>query len=562
VTERTYLIIDTETSGLKPENNGVCEIAWLEVSEEGEVLDQHYSLIDPEWPIAPAAQAVHGISQADVSEAPTLHEYFTIIHSEHPFDRDGLVFVAHNCVTGDHEVLTPEGWVRFDELGQTATVMQWDMKTQEMQYVECPVIKKMHEGEVLEWGTYYHKGVYTPEHRFVYKPAHKIDSPWGFAPAEEIATRGPNSIYIPAGGHYQPKEPLTLTPLEAQILEMIRADGNIEPGKTLRARFRFKKLRKVERCRELLDLYGAEYHYTQEGDVHIIRVRAHSGMHSLCEMLGVGKEKAYGRWLLELEPKARKALLDEVEYWDGWVSPRNQGGEQVQVHSSKRGDLEVLRDLAILDGRCAKLREEKPNVRGYSRPDSKISSLGIRTKEKIKTLEAPKRKAFSGEVFCVTVPSGAFLIRRNGATWVTGNCPFDWGFVGHHFPRGAEQMDTLALARRFYPDSDNHKLPTLAVMLGLETFDHKKAHGALADVRVLWEFVQKMQEDFGLTLEELLALANEFVPVETCTYKKHQGKPWVRVWVEDPDYVTWVSAQPWCRADLRKTLEMIQAGEL
>lgn len=138
------------------------------------------------------------------------------------------------------------------------------------------------------------------------------------------------------------------------------------------------------------------------------------------------------------------------------------------------------------------------------------------------------------------------------------NAPFDWGFLSEHFPGKVVLFDTLKAARRVYPSAENHKLGTLAITLGLE-FNHLEAHGALADVEVLLALVKKMQEDTGMTLPELVEMSNEFVPVEVCKYKKHEGTKWVDVLKKDPDYLGWILGQAWCKDDLRQTLVALTA---
>ena len=72
-----YIVGDTETSGLSA-SPGVCEIAWAEIDEQGNVLDLQHSLIDPEVPICPAASGVHHITDDMVADAPTMEEFFTV----------------------------------------------------------------------------------------------------------------------------------------------------------------------------------------------------------------------------------------------------------------------------------------------------------------------------------------------------------------------------------------------------------------------------------------------------------------------------------------------------
>lgn len=88
-----YIIGDTETTGLE-EDAGVCEIAWIEIDEDLNVVDRVHSLIDPQRPISPSASGVHGITNSMVHDAPTMAEFFE--HFQPSIPRSPVGLIAHN----------------------------------------------------------------------------------------------------------------------------------------------------------------------------------------------------------------------------------------------------------------------------------------------------------------------------------------------------------------------------------------------------------------------------------------------------------------------------------
>lgn len=68
-----YYILDTETSGLS-KDAGVCEIAWLEVDKDLNIVSEFCTLVNPEVPIEEGAMRIHGITEDDVLGKPTLAE--------------------------------------------------------------------------------------------------------------------------------------------------------------------------------------------------------------------------------------------------------------------------------------------------------------------------------------------------------------------------------------------------------------------------------------------------------------------------------------------------------
>lgn len=89
-----YLVLDTETTGLDPENDRVVEIAATLVAPEGVsvVVDQ---LVHPRRSIPPNAIAVHHITDSMVASSPTLEEVWATHVLPLLSTVDGIV--AHNA---------------------------------------------------------------------------------------------------------------------------------------------------------------------------------------------------------------------------------------------------------------------------------------------------------------------------------------------------------------------------------------------------------------------------------------------------------------------------------
>lgn len=386
-------------------------------------------------------------------------------------DYSKRAILAHNCVTGDHEVRTPDGWVRLDQLADGVPVMQWDSTTNALSYaVPATVLRKHYDGPMLEWKSSFHVGVYTPEHRMYAKTP---NSQWFVATAAEVAAMGANNVYIPVSGILETSDPVLswVTPLLARLIEMLRADGSLSLTSNT-AKLHLSKTRKIERAMELLDSAGWKYTttVTARGNTSIY-LNANPELERIINLLGRGRSKQYASWVLGLSVAARTAILDELQYWDGHRGKQTRGTaskSRTAVTSSKKDDIYWLAELAIMTGRTATVVYDVPNARGYSRPDSVLHHVHIRPRDKAKTLYKPTEHHFSGMVYCVTVPTGAFLIRRNGATWVTGNCAFDGAILAWKFGiRPKLWLDTLSMARPLHGHVVSNSLKSLAEHYGL-----------------------------------------------------------------------------------------------
>ncbi len=93
LTELKFACLDTETTGLSPAEGGkICEVA-VSVSQNGHVLQEFSTLINPQIPISPAVIAIHGITNQMVASAPV----FADIVPQLTGILDGCIIVAHNA---------------------------------------------------------------------------------------------------------------------------------------------------------------------------------------------------------------------------------------------------------------------------------------------------------------------------------------------------------------------------------------------------------------------------------------------------------------------------------
>lgn len=95
---------DTETATM---TGPILDLALIEINENLDVIGTYESLIDPQAPIAPAAQEVHGISQADIENEPTMAEM--LARDGNPFGNgEPIIIIGHN-VQFDYRMLAAQG---------------------------------------------------------------------------------------------------------------------------------------------------------------------------------------------------------------------------------------------------------------------------------------------------------------------------------------------------------------------------------------------------------------------------------------------------------------------
>ena len=92
LTDIKFACLDTETTGLYATQGGkICELA-VSVSQNGKVIEEFSTLLNPQIPMLPEVIAIHGITNEMVKDAPIFADILPRLIGL----LDGCVLVAHN----------------------------------------------------------------------------------------------------------------------------------------------------------------------------------------------------------------------------------------------------------------------------------------------------------------------------------------------------------------------------------------------------------------------------------------------------------------------------------
>lgn len=355
-----------------------------------------------------------GIWPAPALDTILLHR---LVESELPH---GLGFVGSmytdapswKCYDGATEVLTPEGWVRFDALQRGVEVAEWDNGA--VRFVKPRAhVDQEHNGTIWKLESQAADLMVTPDHKMVFKAkgTERLftcavqDLPKsGSLPHTGVLTRG-EQVFAEAA---------------IRLLVAVQADGSWAEGsgKTRCIDFGFTKARKIERLKSILDELGLPYRITQTGTVNArtrIWVPNHPLVNEIWECLG--DQKHFGPWLLDWPVSDRQVFLDELLLWDG-----TKGAEHTNFNTTEEVNADWVQTCAVVSGRAGrKYRYENANgilpIFRVSLPAGGVRSRTWSKLDGVKRAEMP----FSGRIYCVSVPSGFILVRRNGKVVVSGN---------------------------------------------------------------------------------------------------------------------------------------------
>lgn len=316
------------------------------------------------------------------------------------------------CLTGDHEVLTPTGWVRIEDWDGQA-IRQWDPSTKQITWCTDPQwLTFPYEGDMIHVKNTYYKSVCTPEHRLPYLKSHTVDTVADIT-ALHLTTVVSKVLFVSGMAVGEPNHH---DAAKLRLIVAMHADGyDVRDDKNNMVRFRFTRLRKIERIKSLLTKTGIPFRtatYDSEPDVVSILIKGSEAPYWL------RTAKTLPTWFYQLSAPEARVVVEELVHWDGYKS----GPNSIEWCGKDYEAAVTYATLAHICGYRAKLtRVIKEHERW-----SDIYKLSITPTMHVREKRTVTEKHFyKGPVFCFKVDTGYFMCRYKDTIYVTGNSGAD-----------------------------------------------------------------------------------------------------------------------------------------
>lgn len=306
-----------------------------------------------------------------------------------------------HCFPPEVELLTEKGFVSVKEVYEDRLkCVQWE--NYELSVVlPTKYIRKDFSGELVNLQKKSFSVLCTKEHNAVLVDRKTNEN--FFAESDLYFDRGVThrrDVVVPKHGTHN-GEGVPLTDDELRLYIAFHADGCFATG----ARFRLRKQRKIRRLQSLLNNCSVPYtlHDTDAFQVYI----------------GVKDTPKYFTKTFNIDPfkfssHQLKVLVEEIPHWDG-----SKIGNGVQYSTTSQKDKEYIRVLTVLAGKrgteWVKERSGNHAPLHFLHFSDPLENDSVRNTRK-------SYQDYQGKVYCVSVPSGAVIIRHNGCVTVYGNC--------------------------------------------------------------------------------------------------------------------------------------------
>lgn len=312
------------------------------------------------------------------------------------------------CLTGDHEVLTPDGWVRIEDWsgGRIAT---WNPTGEQIAFSEAKAVHFPYSGEMIHIDSTRIHQISTPDHDM---PIRERDGSIEKVPVSEL--EGKRFFHYIRGSR---RVTTKVRDDDLRVLLMVQADGTYPADGGVRLAFR--KQRKVERCRRLLR--GAELVYVERKDHKTGYTRFTIRAQDCPLWLLMFKDKTFGPWIFDSNPSI---FFEELVFWDGsWAS---SGANSAQYYSTNKTNIDLVQAFAHLSGMYCRVHQKRVDSRNPNWTPLWIANLWFSPGPGTEFRNGNGRNKwstseYSGLVHCARTTTGFFLVRREGSVWVTGN---------------------------------------------------------------------------------------------------------------------------------------------
>ena len=331
---------------------------------------------------------------------------------------------AAGCLSKDHEVLTPSGWIKISEWkGQQILQYHKDtgvaefLKPEEFVKLPCDKLTRI-EG----------KGIcqeLSDEHTVLYKPDYKLES--RTLPFTEVAkrhakskTKGWTGKFITTFNYNGSGIDMTEGELRLQVAVM--ADGRVvKEGKDNYTQMRFSKERKYLRLIELCKKFGLRYDDRGAKPCE----RYSSGLEYEVIVWPKTDEKHFTERYYQCSKEQLRIILDEVFWWDGSFAKACGGKSQdsftSRYFSKCKQDADFIQFAGAALGFNTIISTDERGERCFTTNVMK-GGQGLRSlANKDKKAEFKEFVPEDGYKYCFVTQTGFFVTRLRDCIVVTGN---------------------------------------------------------------------------------------------------------------------------------------------
>lgn len=184
------------------------------------------------------------------------------------------------------------------------------------------------------------------------------------------------------------------------------------------------------------------------------------------------KTKKIPRWVLDLKPELLNIILNSLVLGDGY-NINNKRSKAFKYFTSSEQLANDVQEIVFKTGYSSNIvkRVREKKYKGKKLGESYISNEYIVSWSTAKdgqypsTFDKVSKESYKGKVWCLTVPTGLFVTRRNGKITIQGNCQHDKDFK--IFTHDAVNVERIGYGQGIYDTSNDIQQLIKEIYIGL-----------------------------------------------------------------------------------------------
>lgn len=352
---------------------------------------------------------------------------------EYPIPR---AYDISGCYSDETEVLTHRGWLKHSDIKMDDDdIACFDIETGTIEYAKpLRIIRKEYDGSMYHFTGYGYDLLVTPEHRMVVMPewANPVGSGkgrpeiwckggWQFCEATDLPSA---QFSIPLAATMQGSGANTISEDIAALAGWYVSEGCMQGSGASISQAEGHKADEIEALLRRLGLPYSVYMNRPGGkggakNIKSFYIKARGGkqiIEWLQSQCGCGAAKTtVPAQVLSSGQRVKLAFLDAYLKGDG--AQRSHGGHSATTISQSLRD--GIQRLCVEAGLNCSWHTRKPTSDRHAKAWQ--LNIGSRTRTALHITRNLHPEPYTGVVWCLTVPTGAYVVRRNGKACICGN---------------------------------------------------------------------------------------------------------------------------------------------
>ncbi len=340
-----------------------------------------------------------------------------------------VIKADHLCYDRETEILTTEGWVRFDHLKKGVPVAQVDTETLDMSFATpTEYVRYPYRGSMIRWLSKSVDLLVTPDHRVVMQSEWTFDCSMNAAWTVTAADQVPARFYVPQAVRWSEPDMDSVEIAGAAISGDDYAHfmaAWLAEGCTRRGPRDVVISQNVGEYADMIWslLQDLPFRFRREPQAgrphHIHFISRDQQLYEALAPFGRSGDKYVPNTIKQMSARQ----IDEFLHWyalgDGHYYEHNPVRAQYVSRSYRL--IDDIQELLLRTGKTGSIQTYPGCARVEVRTHKRETDKGYKWYGKLQPYHRGTVE-FDDEVFCVSVPTGALLVRRNGKPIVSGNC--------------------------------------------------------------------------------------------------------------------------------------------